>query len=170
MSEYEEGDDKENDGSTEITSEESGSTSKEGEAKKLGKARLKSKRKKVEDKELELIRVISSSLSESSHQANKVVKKAPEEELCDTFGSYVSQTLFKLDMMTRSIAQHKISEVLFQAQVGMLGLTNSMLTQPVSLLKCKLSHCSNKPCSFCLLHLNNYCQSGKCQHPNNHEL
>ncbi|XP_068759921.1 uncharacterized protein [Montipora capricornis] len=80
------------------------------------KSRPKTAQKQREEEELQLIKGIANSLSQS---ANKKAKSAQGGQ-CETFGAYVCETLQDLEPVTRNIAQHNISNILFQAQMGTL--------------------------------------------------
>ena len=81
---------------------------------------------------------IANSLSQS---ANKKAKSA-QGGLCETFGAYVCETVQDLEHVTRNIAQHNITNILFQAQMGTLtqNTMHSMLSpEPPPLLPAQQS-------------------------------
>ena len=81
------------------------------------KSRPKQAHKQREEEEFLLIKGIANSLSQNN---NKKAKSAQDGQ-CETFGSYVCETLQKLEPVTRSIAQHCINNILFEAQMGTLN-------------------------------------------------
>jgi hypothetical protein len=64
---------------------------------------------------------IASSLSHGTTSNNPKKTKLTEDEECDTFGSYLTESLRKLDPETRHIAQYHVNNILFQAQMGILN-------------------------------------------------
>ena len=74
------------------------------------KKRQKIPKKKVEEEELKLIKQIAESACAQQQPPDKA----------DLFGQYVSASLKEFDELTRNIAQHRISNIIFEAQVGLL--------------------------------------------------
>lgn len=78
------------------------------------KSRPKQAHRQREEEEFLLIKGIANSLSQN---ASKKAKSGQDGQ-CETFGSYVCETLQKLEPLSRNIAQHCINNILFQAQMG----------------------------------------------------
>ena len=83
--------------------------------------KLKPNRKRQAEEEFKLIKGLSQSIAER-RQAQKA--KKPVTNPLETFGNYVGQTLSELDNSIRHLAQHRINEILFQAQTGTLRQDN----------------------------------------------
>ncbi|XP_044183828.1 uncharacterized protein LOC122964346 isoform X2 [Acropora millepora] len=81
------------------------------------KSRPKQAHKQREEEEFLLIKGIANSLSQN---ASKKAKSGQDGQ-SETFGSYVCETLQKLEPLSRNIAQHCINNILFQAQMGTLN-------------------------------------------------
>ncbi|KAI0228787.1 hypothetical protein LSAT2_020783 [Lamellibrachia satsuma] len=96
-------------------SEEGAMTSTPKSTKLPLKHRQKSQKRKRDDEEFRVIQGLAKSISERNES-----KKAKISGVCASYGTYVGETLEKLDARTRCIAQHQISNVLFQAQMGTL--------------------------------------------------
>ena len=79
------------------------------------KQRQKSQKKKRDEEEFRVMQGLANSISERNES-----KKAKLSGVCASYGTYVGETLEKLDARTRCIAQHQISNILFQAQMGTL--------------------------------------------------
>ena len=81
---------------------------------KTSKARGSSgKRQHEEDK---LIQSLTQSISSKLSKKSEGSKQNPTT----TFANYIASQLSELDAKTRAVAQHKINEILFQAQMGTL--------------------------------------------------
>jgi hypothetical protein len=99
-------DDEDDDGGV---TEESGPKS----TKQPTKKKQKTTKKEIENEELVLMKKLSNSMSQSM--------KPQAADACDIFGQYVTQSLKSLDPRDRHIAQHRINEIIFQAQMGLLN-------------------------------------------------
>ena len=89
-----------------------------------------SKRKQA-DEEYQLIKELSQSI------ANKNKRKRAERKndtIFEAFGNYVAKALSELDSQTSNLAQNKISNIIFQAQAGLLTqemqIQTTMQAQP----------------------------------------
>ena len=80
--------------------------------------KLKPNRKRQADEELIVIKGLAQSITERTAKAQRMEKSANSQ--VDSFCQYVSHTLSELDPRVQHLAQHKISQVLFQAQTGSL--------------------------------------------------
>lgn len=82
------------------------------------KSRPKSMKKKLQEEEFEVMKGLASSIA----QNNKEKKKAkPEGGESEAFGNFVIESMKKLDPTMQHIVQYHINNILFQAQMGMLG-------------------------------------------------
>ncbi|CAB3978281.1 Hypothetical predicted protein [Paramuricea clavata] len=82
------------------------------------KSRPKSMKKKLQEEEFEVMKGLASSIA----QNNKEKKKAkPEGGESEAFGNFVIESIKKLDPTMQHIVQYHINDILFQAQMGMLG-------------------------------------------------
>ena len=82
--------------------------------------KLKPNRKRQADEELKLITGLAQSITERRALAQRTEKSVNSQ--VESFSQYVSHTLSELDPRVRHLAQHKISQVLFQAQTGLLTM------------------------------------------------
>ena len=71
------------------------------------------------DEEFKLIKGLAESIRE-----NKKPKENNQISAVEMFGKYVTESLSELEPRMRHIAQHYISEILFNAQMGTLGQTH----------------------------------------------
>ena len=72
-------------------------------------------RRKV-DEETQLLKILANSITErASRKATE-----PKNAAVTSFGKFVMESLLEMEPMTRKIAQHQISNVIFQAQMGCL--------------------------------------------------
>ena len=81
------------------------------------KSRPKQAHKQREEEEFLSIKGTAKSLGQNA--SNKA--KSGQDGQCETFGSYVCETLQKLEPVSRNIAQQCINNILFQAQTGTLN-------------------------------------------------
>ena len=83
---------------------------------------MKPNRKRQAEEEFKIIQGLAQSLAERKSKTQKSNKPAtnPVEPFCQ----YVAQTLSALDTGVRHLAEHKISQILFQAQTGTLAQEN----------------------------------------------
>ncbi|KAI0240466.1 hypothetical protein LSAT2_008797 [Lamellibrachia satsuma] len=81
------------------------------------KRRPKSARKQRDEEEYLHLKGLANSISQ---RESKKAKTKEESSEVDTFGLYIVDSLNKLEPMTRHI-EHNISNILFQARMGMLG-------------------------------------------------
>lgn len=91
-----------------------------------------SKRKQAEE-EIHLLQNLSQSIENKNKRRREGKKK--NNTIFEAFGNYVAQVLSELDSRTGHLAQHKISNIIFQAQAGLLSLETMMppsLTQTVT--------------------------------------
>lgn len=97
------------------------------------KSRPKQAHKQREEEEFLLIEGIANSQSQNASNCKKA--KSTQDGRCETFGSYVCETLQKLELVTMSIAQHCMNNILFEAQMGTLNqnTTPSMLPPTVAI-------------------------------------
>ena len=91
-------------------------------------------RKRHAEEELNLLSGLTQSLCERQKKRQKNDSNGSDNAI-SVFGQYVSQTLAEFDPKVRHLAQNKINNILFQAQMGMLGLNetnqlNSLTRQP----------------------------------------
>ncbi|XP_070571412.1 uncharacterized protein [Ptychodera flava] len=81
------------------------------------KTKMKSSKRHQAEMEYELIKGVAESITER----NKRQKCGDEKkDAVETFGNYVTQTLRELEPKMRHLAQHRISNILFEAQTGSL--------------------------------------------------
>ena len=80
--------------------------------------KLKPNRKREADEELKLIKGLAESITERRAKTQRTEK--PVNSQVESFCQYVSHSLSELDPQVRHLAQLKISQVLFQAQTGLL--------------------------------------------------
>ena len=83
------------------------------------KPRCKSTNKQLQEEELKVMKGIANSLCRSNSPTAKKSKVSNDGE-CESFGSYLSESLLKLDTETRHIVKYHINSILFQAQMGNL--------------------------------------------------
>ncbi|XP_046862859.1 uncharacterized protein LOC124456456 [Xenia sp. Carnegie-2017] len=81
------------------------------------KPRGKSLKRKLEEEELSVMRSLTSAIVNDSKKAQE--DKEPGK--CESFGKFLVELLKKMDQQSRHYAQYQISNVLFQAQIGMLN-------------------------------------------------
>ena len=84
--------------------------------------RLKPNRRRQAEEELKLIKGLAQSISERRAKVQRTEKAT--NTAIEHFSQYVAHTLYDLDNGARHLAQHKISQVLFQAQTGTLTVDN----------------------------------------------
>ena len=86
------------------------------------KQRPKSMKKQIQEEELQIMKGIASNLGSQNKNA-PIVKKAKivDDGECDSYGSYLSEALQKLDSDVRHVVQYHVNNILFQAQMGTLG-------------------------------------------------
>ncbi len=75
-----------------------------------------SRRKQAEER-YQLIKNLSQSIA-NRHKIKKVEKK--NDTVYEAFGNYVAQALSELDSQVSHMAQNEISNIIFQAQAGLL--------------------------------------------------
>ena len=95
------------------------------------KPRPKSMKKKLQEEEFEVMKGLASTLSQTSNTANgNKNAKITQDGECETFGSYMTESLRKLDSVTRHLVQYHVNNILFQAQMGMLGESQHRMSSP----------------------------------------
>ena len=79
---------------------------------------MKPNRKRQAEEEFDLIQGLAKSIAERKLKAQKSDK--PATNSVESFCNYVTQTTYELDSGVLHLTQHKISQILFQAQTGSL--------------------------------------------------
>ena len=91
------------------------------------KSRPKSLKNKLQEEEFEVMKGLASSIA----QNNKKKKNAkPEGGESEAFGNFVIESMKKLDPTMQHIVQYHINNILFQAQMGMLGQGQTQMSVP----------------------------------------
>ncbi len=81
--------------------------------------KLKPNRKRQAEEEFKLIQGLAHSIAERKAKTQQT--KKPATNHVESFGLYVTHTLSELDTRTQHLAEHKINEILFKAQSGLLA-------------------------------------------------
>ena len=98
------------------------------------KSRPKSMKKKLQEEEFEVMKGLASSIA----QNNKEKKKAkPEGGESEAFGNFVIESMNKLDPTMQHIVQYHINNILFQAQMGMLGQGQTQMSGAKQQSRCQ---------------------------------
>ena len=71
-------------------------------------------KRKLQEEEFNLMNYLASSIAEDSKN------KKNESGECQSYGTFLTESLKKISESTRHIPQYHINNVLFQAQMGML--------------------------------------------------
>ena len=84
--------------------------------------KLKTNRKRQAEEEYKVIQGLAQNIAEKRQKKANLEKSASNPVL--SFCKYVAQSLTELEPQVRHVAQHRISEILFQAQTGTLVQEN----------------------------------------------
>lgn len=87
------------------------------------KPKPKSMKKKLQEEEFQVMKGLASSIALDQ----KEKKKAKAEGELEAFGYFIIESIRKLDSTTQHIVQYQINNILFQAQMGMLGQGRTQL-------------------------------------------
>jgi hypothetical protein len=89
-------------------------------------------KKQIQEEELQIMKGLASNLVYQSNNAPnfKKAKKTVDDGECDSFGSYLSEALRKLDSEVRHVVQYHVNNILFQAQMGTLGKGQHQMVVP----------------------------------------
>ena len=87
-------------------------------------------RKRQAEEEFNLIKGLTSAIQERAKKKPDVSSNISKQH--SAYGQYIAETLSDLEPRVRAIAQHKINEIIFQAQTGMFSLQHSATIQPQS--------------------------------------